>query len=69
MTHKLELLSDMLDGSNYDPVIWEDIKPLNEKLELLEMLVLDLGDIIARYLPDEAKKEVVDLISTYEKQV
>lgn len=59
----------MLDGSNYDPVIWEDIKPLNEKLELLEMLVLDLGDIIARYLPDEAKKEVVDLISTYEKQV
>lgn len=34
MTHKLDLLGDMLDGSQYDPVIWEDVLP-STKLYLL----------------------------------
>jgi hypothetical protein len=30
---RLELLDSMLDRSNYDPVIWEDVKNVTDELE------------------------------------
>ncbi len=33
MTHKMRTLEDMLDNSDYDPVIWEDVKQVTDELE------------------------------------
>jgi hypothetical protein len=67
MTNNLELLSDRLNGSQYDPVIWEDIKPLEDKVDFLEALVLDLVDIIMRNVMEDDKEELDELVSTYQK--
>lgn len=67
MTYNLELVDERLKGSQYDPVIWEDVKPIEAKLELLEMLVLDLMDIIFVHLPPEAETDIAELVSTYHK--
>ena len=56
----------MLSGSKYDPVIWEDVQPLENKLDNLEMLVSDLIDIIVNHLPPEAEKDLSQLWSNYE---
>lgn len=36
MSFKMEVLENMLDSSEYDPVIWEDVKPLQEKVDNVE---------------------------------
>lgn len=33
MSYKLDVLDERLGGSNYDPVIWEDVEPIQQKLD------------------------------------
>ena len=68
MTFNQEVWESRMAGSNYDPVIWEDIIPLEKKLEALEMLVNDLADIIIGYVPGAAS-EVKELIDLYDKTI
>lgn len=42
----LEILKQRLEGSHYDPVIWEDIKPLEKRIETLELIVDELFTIL-----------------------
>jgi tetrahydromethanopterin S-methyltransferase subunit B len=41
MSH-LEVLETRLERSKYEPVIWEDVEPLEERVEKLEGMVIDL---------------------------
>lgn len=62
MSH-LQVLEQRMDGSNYDPVIWEDIKPIetiadqtNGLLSLLIAAILDSNSL------EELKEQVKSII-------